>query len=84
MVNAAQLRKVRTAFDTARARKRLVRPAVCENCNAIPEHGPLHGHHDDYLKPLDVRWLCRSCHVKHHIALRKADGTFKPGGRRAA
>lgn len=34
----------------------------CEACGAPSEEM----HHDDYSKPLEVRWFCRSCHVEHH------------------
>lgn len=34
----------------------------CEVC----AHPKSDGHHDDYAKPLEVRWLCRSCHKLHH------------------
>jgi len=28
-------------------------------------------HHDDYAKPLEVRWLCRAHHAQHHKAERE-------------
>ena len=31
--------------------------------------GAVHAHHDDYSKPLDVRWLCASHHALHHSKL---------------
>ena len=47
----------------------LVAPDVCEcGCG---EGGPLTPHHDDYSKPLDVRWLRRRCHRQYHFALSK-------------
>lgn len=26
----------------------------------------LQAHHEDYSKPLDVRWACRKCHLESH------------------
>ena len=28
-------------------------------------------HHDDYTKPLTVRWFCKQHHVEHHVSLRR-------------
>ena len=40
------------------------KPEYCETCN---KKCNVVGHHDDYSKPLSVRWLCLSCHAKHHF-----------------
>jgi len=34
----------------------------CEKCGAAE----VEAHHEDYAKPLDVRWLCRTHHRQHH------------------
>jgi len=46
-------------------KKGLVVARPCDVCGA-PK---VEGHHDDYAKPLDVRWLCRSHHRKLHHQL---------------
>jgi ribosomal protein S27AE len=38
---------------------KISRPGVCEQCQ---RPGYVRAHHDDYSKPLEVRWLCTRCH----------------------
>ena len=49
----------------ARAMKsgKLVNPRICEKCGS---KNHIVGHHDDYDKPLEVRWLCQACHIDWH------------------
>lgn len=41
----------------------LVRPDKCSGCL---KECKAEAHHEDYTKPLEVIWLCRSCHGKVH------------------
>ncbi len=44
---------------------KITRPVLCEACN---EEKVLIRHHRDYDKPLEITWLCYSCHKKEHDA----------------
>ena len=48
----------------------LIKPEFCEKCEMKSK---LQAHHDDYEKPLDVRWLCRICHNHEHGKLLDVD-----------
>ncbi len=56
-------KRAQEAVKLALLRGRMQRPGVCSNC---PETRHLVAHHSDYAKPLEVTWLCRSCHQKWH------------------
>lgn len=43
---------------------RIKKPIRCSRCKEFGVR--LHGHHDDYTLPLEVRWLCSRCHRKEH------------------
>lgn len=41
----------------------LLTPQPCSECGGTA----VEAHHDDYARPLDVRWLCKACHeIQHH------------------
>ncbi len=42
---------------------KVIKPKKCISCGKVKK---LEGHHIDYDKPLEVLWLCRSCHCKLH------------------
>jgi hypothetical protein len=54
--------KAHTLVNNAIRDKRLFK----EPCEACESSDKVHGHHDDYLKPLNVRWLCPGCHSQWH------------------
>jgi hypothetical protein len=91
IISPSAVSRAHRLVQAAIAVGRLVRPAICESCGRPPRSqyraNVLHAHHDDYSKPLDVRWLCSPCHKAHHVAQRRADGTYRkpglsPGNRR--
>jgi len=52
------------AVGNALIRGDMNKPNNCELCN-IKER--LHAHHEDYSKPLEVKWLCPKCHNEIHV-----------------
>ena len=42
---------------------RLIKPRFCSMCE---ENKYIQAHHECYLKPLEIIWLCSSCHIKIH------------------
>ena len=57
------------------------RSTSCEECGKSPKckngRSGVQAHHNDYNKPLEVRWLCKDCHHewhRTHQAIRKVGG----------
>ena len=53
--------RANTKLGNAKRSEEIVQ-GECEICGAPNTEG----HHDDYEKPLDVRWLCRKHHLQKH------------------
>lgn len=63
----AKIAAHRATGNAIRAGKLIKQP--CEKCGALK----VQAHHDDYSKPLDVRWLCVPHHNEHHVAERERE-----------
>lgn len=79
---AAKMREYRA--DPERRPKHLAREAlnralksgnVMKGPCAICGNKKVHGHHEDYSKPLEVIWLCRKHHDEHHAAEKLRNAT---------
>ena len=58
-------------LEYAVAKGDIVRPEICSVCGTKPKpykdgRSPIQAHHHDYTKPLDVIWVCKSCHHRIH------------------
>ena len=56
---------------------KIIKPIRCEKCQKETPKNLLSGHHDDYNKPLKVKWFCPSCHVKREVELGIIYGLYK-------
>ena len=55
--------RAREKVSKAKISGQIRAPPACEMCKRETK---LHAHHEDYKRPLNVIWLCRSCHRKTH------------------
>ena len=46
---------------------RIEKPESCYECGVTECR--IHGHHEDYAQPLEVRWVCSKCHRQVHEGL---------------
>lgn len=61
-------RSARAMLRVAVLSGRIQKPSNCEQCGKAAGGRNLHGHHEDYYRPLDVRWLCAKCHTQEHLS----------------
>jgi hypothetical protein len=51
-------------YTSARRLGKLLNPGQCTLCGT--KEVKIQAHHFDYSKPLEVTWLCKSCHIEIH------------------
>src|SRR5574337_576254 len=55
--------RLRSAIAGAVRRGDITKASTCSACG---NWGRLEGHHEDYSKPFELRWLCPRCHRAEH------------------
>ena len=60
---ATKRQRARAYLGTYVKRGKVIKPDVCSRCESTDR---IHGHHEDYDKPLEVVWVCHSCHMDIH------------------
>lgn len=56
--------RARSLLSNAICAGKIIRPSKCSLCRC--DKGIIESHHPDYSKPLDVIWVCKSCHFMVH------------------
>jgi uncharacterized protein with PIN domain len=64
--NGTIRRRARTAVSNAVRDGRMTPADACEDCGHDYRHHRREAHHEDYMKPLEVEWLCSLCHGRRH------------------
>ena len=56
--------RAHNALSRAVRSGKILKGTRCEDCGMVPRY--IHGHHEDYSKPLAVSWVCSTCHRRRH------------------
>lgn len=64
--SSRDVRRVHSALARAVRAGTVLKPSACSVCSS---NGRIEAHHEDYGKPLEVRWLCPRCHQRVHAGL---------------
>lgn len=68
-------KKVHRQLRKAVLKGEVIKVNTCQACGVIDAR--IEGHHPDYSKPLEVIWLCRSCHQRLHARQRLTEQTLE-------
>lgn len=59
--NNKEKRRAHVVLHRAVKKGIIERSKTCEQCGKLAKTD---GHHEDYSKPLEVKWLCKPCHMR--------------------